>query len=424
MTAHVATSDTQSAPAHSQWYLHAMERLVGVVQQLSHARDLPAVASVVRDAARSLTGADGATFILRDGDQCYYADENAIAPLWKGRRFPMGQCISGWVMLNASATVIEDIYTDPRIPVEAYRPTFVKSLAVVPIRRDAPLGAIGNYWAHSHRSTDEEVAILQALADTTSVALENTDLYGQLLQQVRMLEEQQVRIREQHEALEVFTRALAHDLKEPVRTMVSFSSLVRDGQTSPDEQETYLEFVHSAALRMGLLIDTVAEYTQLDDPGLITKKTCSMGRVVESVKANLTKLVADKGATVRSAALPDVLANPAHMLQLMQNLVANAISHNAVPVTVDIRAEDEGERWRFAVSDDGQGIAPQYLERIFLPFKRLTTRSDCAGLGLAICHKIVTSHGGTIACESAPGQGATFAFTLPKPDGFSSSRGA
>src|SRR5262245_46313088 len=112
MTSHALTAESASTP-HSEWYLRAMERLVGVVQELSHARDLPAVMQVVREAARSLTGADGATFILRDGDQCHYADENAVGPLWKGRRFPMSACISGWVMLNARSTVIEDIYVDP-----------------------------------------------------------------------------------------------------------------------------------------------------------------------------------------------------------------------------------------------------------------------------------------------------------------------
>jgi two-component system CheB/CheR fusion protein len=408
------TSDPVSAQ-RSDWYLQAMERLVAVVQELSHARDVPAVMRVVRDAARNLTKADGATFILRDGDQCFYAEENAIAPLWKGRRFPMSDCISGWVMLNACSTVIEDIYADPRIPVDAYRPTFVKSLAMVPIRKDAPLGAIGNYWAAAHRSTDEEVAILQALADTTSVALENTDLYGKLVQQVQTLQEQQVRIREQHEALEVFTRALAHDLREPLRTMVSFSNLVREGSASPEDQQIYLQYVESAAVRMNMLIDTVAEYTQIDDPAQIIRKPCAMGRVVESVTANLARLIQDKGATVRTAPLPEVLANPAHMLQLMQNLVANAISHNAGEVIVDIRSEDAGSHWRFIVEDDGQGVPVEYRETIFLPFKRLAARNDCTGLGLAICHKIVSSYGGTIGCESAPGKGASFAFTLPKP---------
>src|SRR5919201_1891452 len=112
-------------------YLRGMERLIGAVQELSLARELPAIQRIVRSTARELTGADGATFVLRDNGYCYYADENAISPLWKGRRFPMEACISGWVMLNRKPAVIEDIYQDARIRHEAYRPTFVKSLAMV-----------------------------------------------------------------------------------------------------------------------------------------------------------------------------------------------------------------------------------------------------------------------------------------------------
>ena len=91
----------------------AMKRLVDAVQRLSLARTLDDIMAVVRHAARELTGADGATFVLRDGDKCFYADEEAIAPLWKGQRFPMSTCVSGWTMLNRQVAVIEDIYADP-----------------------------------------------------------------------------------------------------------------------------------------------------------------------------------------------------------------------------------------------------------------------------------------------------------------------
>jgi GAF domain-containing protein len=111
-------------------------RLVTTIQELSLARDLEAVMRVVRRAARVLVAADGATFVVREGDTCYYAEEDAISPLWKGRRFPIMTCVSGWAMLNRRAAVIEDIYADPRIPLDAYRPTFVKSLVMVPIRAE------------------------------------------------------------------------------------------------------------------------------------------------------------------------------------------------------------------------------------------------------------------------------------------------
>jgi hypothetical protein len=129
-------------------YARGMARLVQAVQELSLTRSLPEVQRIVRTAARELTGCDGASFVLRDDDKCYYADENAIAPLWKGSRFPLEACVSGWAMLNRDSAVIPDIYRDVRVPHEAYRPTFVKSLVMVPIRKLDPIGAIGNYWAN------------------------------------------------------------------------------------------------------------------------------------------------------------------------------------------------------------------------------------------------------------------------------------
>lgn len=148
-----------------------IETLAEALLSLALARDLERIMAIVRRAARRLTGADGATFVLRDGNNCHYIDEDAIAPLWKGLRFPSEKCVSGWVMEHASAVMIEDIYSDPRVLVEAYRPTFVKSLALAPIGRDKPVGAVGIYWATPHRATMSEMQILQSLADETSVAM-------------------------------------------------------------------------------------------------------------------------------------------------------------------------------------------------------------------------------------------------------------
>ncbi|MEN0057953.1 MAG: hybrid sensor histidine kinase/response regulator, partial [Bdellovibrio sp.] len=103
--------------------------LVQVIQDLSSARSLMEVMALVRTAARKIATADGATFVLRDNGMCFYADEDAIEPLWKGQRFPLTSCISGWSMLHKEALIVEDIYKDPRIPIAAYSPTFVKSLA-------------------------------------------------------------------------------------------------------------------------------------------------------------------------------------------------------------------------------------------------------------------------------------------------------
>lgn len=162
-----------------------VQRLLQAVQELSLARSLADIQRIVRAAARELTGCDGATLVLKDGDMCHYVDEDAVAPLWKGGRFPLETCISGWVMTNRQAVVIQNIYDDERIPHAAYRPTFVKSLAMVPIRKLNPVGAIGNYWAAETLPTEHQISLLQSLADATSVAMENVQVYEQLEQRVR-----------------------------------------------------------------------------------------------------------------------------------------------------------------------------------------------------------------------------------------------
>ncbi len=154
--------------------------LASAIRELASAKTLQGVMDIVKVTARDTIGADGVTFVLRDGDQCYYAEEDAIAPLWKGKRFPMSICISGWVMLNQREAIIPDILMDERIPVEAYRPTFVKSLVMVPVRRADPVAAIGAYWAQPHAATQQELEILLNLADAASVAMSNVELTNRL----------------------------------------------------------------------------------------------------------------------------------------------------------------------------------------------------------------------------------------------------
>lgn len=146
----------------------ALDVFLTAVRRAYAADHLAALTRVVRRAARELVRADGATFVLRDGHEVYYADEDAIGPLWMGQRFPIAACVSGLSILGRRP-IIEDIYRDPRVPHAAYRPTFVRSLAMVPIGSARSIGAIGAYWARRHRPSPRELRLLLALADLTSV---------------------------------------------------------------------------------------------------------------------------------------------------------------------------------------------------------------------------------------------------------------
>src|SRR5579872_666525 len=105
-----------------------MESMTAMLSAFERAQSSSEIREIVRGSARALTQADGLTFIFREEDQCLYAEEDAIAPLWKGRRFPLETCICGWVMRTGQIALIADIYADERIPHDAYRATFVKSL--------------------------------------------------------------------------------------------------------------------------------------------------------------------------------------------------------------------------------------------------------------------------------------------------------
>jgi GAF domain-containing protein len=131
---------------------------------------------IVTHAARTLLAADGVTFVLRDGDRCYYAEEDAISPLWKGKRFPMGASISGWCMTERQAVAIPDIYQDFRIPIDAYRATFVRSLAMVPVREDDPIAAMGAYWSQLRNTSPGELDLLQTIANSAALGIAKIEL--------------------------------------------------------------------------------------------------------------------------------------------------------------------------------------------------------------------------------------------------------
>lgn len=398
--------------AHSSWYVDAMEHFIEVVQELSHARTLDEVMHIVRTAARELTGADGATFVLRDGDKCYYADEDAIEPLWKGQRFPMSACISGWVMMRGETAYVEDIYADERIPVAAYRPTFVRSLVMVPIRRDAPIGAIGNYWAQNRLPAPGEIEILESLANITSVALENVELYGQLQGKIAALEES-------NEELSRFAWIASHDLKSPLRSIDNLSQWIEEdvGKHLTTESRAHMDTLRKRVRRMEKLLDDVLDYAQIDRK-MGVRKECLMsaGELIADA-IDILNIPPGFQVDIIAKQLPDNL--PAMPLQLVfRNLIGNAVKHHASDnghIWIDVSENDTHHV--FVVSDDGPGVPKQYRETIFDMFKTLKSRDEVegSGMGLAFAKKALERGGGTIRVwDREGGTGAAFEFTWPK----------
>lgn len=154
--------------------------LLAAIEALAGSATIDDVVEIIRTNARKLIGADGIAVILREGEECRYVEEDAIGPLWKGQCFPLTSCVSGWAMLQRKAVVIQDIAQDDRVPFEYYCDTFVRSLAMVPVRSDDPIGAIGAYWSDNYLAPPEVVGILERLAKATATAIENVRLVAAL----------------------------------------------------------------------------------------------------------------------------------------------------------------------------------------------------------------------------------------------------
>jgi len=392
----------------------AVERLIGVVQELSHARDLPTIQRIVRGAARELVAADGASFVLREGEQCHYLDEDAIAPLWKGRRFPLDSCISGWSMLQRESVVIPDIYQDPRIPVDAYRATFVKSLAMVPIRAQDPIGAIGTYWARAHAATPAELRLLQALADSTSIALENARLYGELEQRVR---ERTAELELANRELEAFSYSTSHDLRAPVRAVGGFGRILLEYHASglSEEGRGYLNRILGAADRMSEMIDGLLVLSRATRAGLV----CEALDLAVLADEILDALAAENGAGAVECHVERPLpawGDRALLRSLLENLLRNAwkfSSRKDVPV-IELVSEACPEGRAFCVRDNGVGFDMAYVDKLFAPFQRLHgAEFPGTGVGLATAQRIALRHGGRIWAEGKLDGGASFSFTLP-----------
>lgn len=180
------------------------------------------------------------------------------------------------------------------------------------------------------------------------------------------------------------------------------------------ETAEFMGFAVDGALRMQALIQDVLAYSRVTSKGRPLEPVDSAAALAEA-RTLLAGRIAETGAQIHARPLPVVTADRTQLVQLFQNLIGNAIKFckDRAP-TVQLDAEHEPGRWRFSVTDNGIGIAPEYREQVFVIFKRLHTRREYpgTGIGLAICKRIVERHGGEIGVEPAPGGGSMFWFTL------------
>lgn len=162
------------APSHRP----RQARLLDVLTELASAQTIERLVMTLRGSAREIGAADGITIVRREGDRVRYVAEDAVSPLWTGQDFPIEACVSGLAMLANRPILIPDIYQDPRVPIAAYEPTFVRSMAMFPIGIGEPRMAMGAYWATTGEIDPDSVQLLSSLARSASSAFDRIEAAG------------------------------------------------------------------------------------------------------------------------------------------------------------------------------------------------------------------------------------------------------
>jgi PAS domain S-box-containing protein len=222
--------------------------------------------------------------------------------------------------------------------------------------------------------------------------------------------------------LQQFAYVASHDLQEPLRMVTSYLELLKRryaGQLD-EKADQFIGFAVDGAARMQTLINDLLAYSRVgthDQP--LEPADCQ--RTLDNVLRNLQMTIADSQARITHDPLPQVQVDPTQLAQLFQNLISNGIKFRQPGVSphIHIGCRPHGSKWLFSIQDNGIGIDPQYVDRIFLIFQRLHSRTEYpgTGIGLAVCKKIVERYGGNLWVESKPGQGSTFYFTIPQSGG-------
>jgi signal transduction histidine kinase/CheY-like chemotaxis protein len=423
--------------------------LVDAIEELAAARSLDRVSAVVRKAARRISGADGVTVVLREGERVHYVDEDAIAPLWKGQSFPIHDCVSGRAMLQQRVIVIPDIYADPAVPHAAYHPTFVRSLTILPVGGEESMAAIGAYWAQLHAPGEQEIALLQSLARATATALANVALQASLLDAAanaaaqaaeisRLFEdarreaaereraEAQLRHVQKLEAIGNLTGGIAHDFNNLLAIIIGNLDWLRESGGIGDNDELLRDAL-DAAVRGADMTRRLLAFARRQP---LKPQAVDVNDLVGGITRLLRRSLSERIEIVLDLApeLPAVVVDPAQLEASLTNLANNArdampdggrlaIATRARRLDADYAALHAdvvpGDYVMIEVADRGCGMSAEVAARIFEPFFTTKVTGRGTGLGLSMVFGFVKQSGGHITVYSEPGVGTAVGLYLP-----------
>ena len=407
------------------------ELLNRVGSMLSTELDLEKLVQAVTDVATELVGAEFGSFfhnVVNEKGESYMLYTLSGAPREAFAKFPMPRntALFGPTFRGEEVVRCEDVTKDPRygknapyygmpkghLPVRSY-------LAASVVSRGEVLG--GLFFGHSvpGRFTENHEAIIRGVAAQAAIAMDNARLFEQAQWVQNELKQSNEELRRVNQDLETFAYSASHDLNEPLRTIaLSAELLERTSAKRLDKDGARLvSMIRQGIRRMESLTRDLLAYTAATRHEESGPPGADAGQALAGVLENLKGPIEESRAVVTQTALPVVAMHESRLIQVLQNLIGNALKYRGAEAPrVHVSASERDGWCVVSVSDNGIGIEPKFADSIFELFKRLHTRDEYpgTGIGLPICQRIVERYGGRIWLEkSAPGEGSTFCFSVP-----------
>src|SRR6202795_3852687 len=365
-------------------------------------------------ASLHLISADGNNMLLR-GDRGL-SDELRRVNL----ELPLGEGLIGRVALSGSARRVDDAsQEEDLLPAAraAVSSDGIRGFVCVPIRaRHRILGTLSLGRQTEDRFADEEVALLECVADQIGLAIDNARLYGEINRQLDDLRPAQVEVggAGRLAAVNGLAAGVAHEINNPLTIIMAQLHLLAQGELDPQIEEA-MGVIDAAAKRAAPIVRDLILFAEQRPP---RRSRCQVGEQVREVVAFEEARLEAEGIAVRVhlEPVPDIWADHNHLQEALLHVLQNAQhavreAHTGGVLSISVKPTATGVR--IEVKDDGPGIPPEHLPRIFNPFFPTKQPGDGRGLGLSVAHSIVTEHGGRIWAENRPEGGAVFTIDLP-----------
>ena len=396
----------------------------GIVERL----DLDTLLPLVVRSLNRILDTHYCLLLLRSGDALVFGAQEGLEPeiVKTFQTLRLGESVTGWVAASGQPLVLADMRTDPRVGFSTLAERYgYRAYLCVPLKRgEEVLGTLEVVTKETRRFRPEERDLMAAFAGAAAVAIENARLFEATRLQLAQLEEANQRLEELDRLRREYLRNVSHEFRTPLTVIKGYAEFLLEGMPEPASFREIMRVILESGDRVIDLVDTLIEVSRIEqgDAGRSLKIQGLDLRLVTLASVEALEPLAAKKRVLVDLDFPEgrlPLEGDEDLLhQVVKKLVDNAVKYSFPGGRVVVRGRSRGDEVRLEVEDNGIGIAPEHVPRIFEKFYMvdggLNRRQGGTGVGLYLVREIVRLHRGTVEVDTGPGQGCVFSVRLPR----------